>query len=117
VDKERTAWYVVTEIYNAQGVVLSKIRLLNGKQIYSPSDYDILARRGVNIQELKAKNLQDKGVVIPPKGTVNFEVRCLQPPAGIASFVAQAQSFDPVQLQKEIAEEISGTEAKAAARP
>lgn len=106
IEKERTSWYVVAEVYNAQGAVLSKIRLLNGKQVYSRRDYDILAGRGVNVQELKAKNIQDMGVVIPPKGMINFEMRYLQPPAGIASFVAQALPFDPVQLQKEIAEEI-----------
>jgi hypothetical protein len=105
-EKERTSWYVVAEVYNAQGAILSKIRLLNGKQIYSRRDYDILAGRGVNVQELQAKNVQNMGVIIPPKGTVSFEIRYLQPSAGIASFVAQALPFDPVQLQKEIAGEI-----------
>lgn len=105
-EKEKTAWYVVTEVYDAQGAVLSRLRLLNGKQIYSRSDYDILAGRGVNVQELKAKNLQDKGVIIPPKGTVNFEMRYLQPPAGIASFDPQLLPFDPIQLYKEITGEV-----------
>jgi phage FluMu protein Com len=105
-EKEKTAWYVVLEVYDAQGAVLSKIRLLNGNQIYSQRDYDILAQRGVNAQELKAKILSGKGTVIPPKGRANFEARYLQPPPGIASFVAQALPFDPVQLRKEIAEEI-----------
>jgi hypothetical protein len=105
-EKERTAWYVVAEVTNSQGAVLSKIRLLNGNQIYTRSDYEIMAQRGVNIQELKAKNVQEKGVTIPPKGMVSFELRYLQPPAGIASFVAQALPFEPTQLQKEIAEEM-----------
>jgi hypothetical protein len=105
-DKESAAWYMVLEVYDAQGAVLSKIRLLNGNQIYSQRDYDILAKRGANVQELKAKILQGKGLVIPPKGRVNFEVRYLQPPLGIASFVAQVVPFDRVQLYKEIAEEI-----------
>jgi hypothetical protein len=105
-EKERTAWYVVAEVTNSQGAVVSKIRLLNGTQIYTRSDYEILAGRGVNVQELKARNIQEKGVVIPPKGTVSFELHYLQPPAGIANFVAQAISFDPAQLQKEIAEEM-----------
>jgi hypothetical protein len=97
---------VVLEVYDAQGAVLSKIRLLNGNQIYNQRDYDILAKRGANVQELKAKILQGKGLVIPPKGRVNFEMRYLQPPLGIVSFVAQVVPFDRVQLNKEIAEEI-----------
>jgi hypothetical protein len=78
---------------------------LNGKQLYTRSDYDILAKRGENIQELKAGTLQDKGVAIPPKGNVAFEIRYLQPPAGIASFNAILQPFDPARLSNEIAEE------------
>jgi hypothetical protein len=104
-DIERNVWYVVAEIYDAQGGVLSRTRLFNGKQIYSRSDYDIMAGRGVNVQELKVKSLQDKGVVIPPKGKINFEMRYLQPPAGIASFNTQVLPFDPVQLNKELAGE------------
>jgi len=105
-EKERTAWYVVLEVYDAQGAVLSKIRLLNGNQLYSRRDYDILAKRGVNVQDLKTKVLMEKGLVIPPKGSVNFEARYLQPLPGIASFVAQVVPFDRVQLSKEIAEDI-----------
>jgi zinc-ribbon domain len=105
-DKERADWYVVLEVYDAQGAVLSKIRLLNGNQIYSQRDYDILAKRGANVPEIKAKILQGKGIVIPPKGRVNFEARYIQPTPGIASFVAQVVPFDRVQLNKEIAEEI-----------
>ncbi len=105
-EKERTAWYVVAEVTNSQGAVISRLRLLNGNQIYTRSDYEIMAGRGVNVQELKAKNVQEKGVVIPPRGTVGFELRYLQAPAGIASFVAQALPFEPAQLQKEIAEEM-----------
>ncbi len=104
--KEKTAWLVILEVFDAQGTVLSKIRLLNGHQIYTRRDYDILAKRGANVPELKAKSLQEKGIVIPPKGTVGFELRYMEPPVGIASFNMQELPFDPVQLQKEIAEEI-----------
>jgi predicted Zn finger-like uncharacterized protein len=101
-DKERPGWYVVVDVYDANGKVLHKIRLLNGKQIYSSSDYDILSKRGVNVAELKAKALQSQGVVIPAKGSVPFEMRYLQPPVGIASFNATLQPFDPIRLFKEI---------------
>ena len=105
-EKERTDWYVVAEVYDTQGAILSKIRLLNGNQIYSPRDYDILVKRGVNVQELKTKSLHGKGVVLPPKGKVNFEARFLQPPSGIASFVVQALPFNREQLNRQIADEV-----------
>ena len=104
-DKEKAAWYVVVDVYDAQGTVLVRARMLNGKQLYTKRDYEILAKRGVDVQELKAKALQDQGVVIPPKGSVPFEIRFLEPPIGIASFNASLQPFDPEQLFKEIAEE------------
>ena len=104
-DKDRSAWYVIVDVYDAKGNVLNKIRLLNGKQIYSRADYDVLSKRGVNVAELKAKILQSQGVVIPAKGSVSFEMRYIQPPIGIASFNAVLQPFDPIRLFKEIAKE------------
>jgi predicted Zn finger-like uncharacterized protein len=105
--KEKTSWYVLAVVNDAQGSELAKIRILNGKQIYTRRDYDILAGRGVNVQELKTKDLQEKGVVIPPMGSVKFEVRYLQPAPGIASFHTQVLPVDPVQLNKEIAAELN----------
>ena len=104
-DKERSGWYVVVDVYDAQGTVLNKIRVLNGKQLYTRKDYDVLGQRGSNVQELKAKILQEQGVIIPAKGSVPFEMRYLQPPTGIASFNAVLQPFDPARLFKEIEEE------------
>lgn len=105
-DTAKSDWYVVVEVYDAQGAVLTKIRLLNGNQIYSKRDFDILAKRGVNVQELKTKLLQPTGSAIPPTGRVKFEARFVQPLQGISSFVAQVVPFDRAQLYKEIAEEI-----------
>ena len=104
-DKERSGWYVVVDVYDAQGKVLNKIRLLNGKQLYTRKDYDVLAQRGRNVQELKTQLLQNQGVAIPAKGSVPFEMRYLQPPSGIASFNATLQPFDPARLIKEIEED------------
>ena len=103
-DKPRPAWYVVAEVYDAQNTVLIRAKMLSGKQIYTRRDYDILAKRGLNIQELKMK-MQEPGTIIPAKSTVNFEIRIMEPPVGIASFNATLQPFDPVQLFKEILED------------
>jgi hypothetical protein len=74
----------------------------NGKQLYTMRDYEVLAKRGVDVQELQAKNLHGPGVVIPPKGTVHFEIRFMELSNNIASFNATLQPFDPVRLYKEI---------------
>jgi hypothetical protein len=79
--------------------------MLNGKQLYTKKDYEVLEKRGLNVQELKAKNLQEPGIVIPPKGSVRFEIRFMEPPVGISSFNATLEPFDPEQLFKEMAEE------------
>jgi hypothetical protein len=104
-DRPQADWYIVVEVLDASGAVLHRIRMLDGKQIYTRNDYEILTNRGANVQELKEKALQPHGVVLPPKGKTAFEIRYLQPPAGIASFNAALQPFDPARLLKEIAEE------------
>ncbi len=101
-DKPQPAWLVVVDVYDAKGTEISKIKLLNGKQLYSRRDYDILAKRGVPVQELKAKAVQGQGAIIPPRDKVTFEIRYLEPPADIASFNATLQPFDPEQLSKEV---------------
>ena len=101
-DKPQPAWLVVVDVYDAKGTVISKIKLLNGKQLYTQRDYDILAKRGANVQELKAKAIQGDGTVIPPKDKVTFEIRYLEPPVGISSFNATLQPFDPARLSKEV---------------
>lgn len=106
LNKERPVWYVVVDVYNTEGSVLSRIRSINGKQLFTQRDYDIFSKRGENIQDLKLKNLQDQGFTIPPKGSATFEIRYLQPANGVASFNALVHPFDPVRLFKELVEEI-----------
>ncbi len=103
-DKPKPAWLITVEVFDAQNAVIAKARLLSGKQLYTKHDLEILAKRGANIQELIMKNLE-QGTTIPPKGSVNFEIRILDAPAGIASFNPVLQPFDPIQLFKELAEE------------
>jgi hypothetical protein len=90
---------------DAQGTILMQARLVSGKQFYTRHDYEILGKRGTNVQELKTKQLQEQGVVIPARGSVSFEIRILEPPIGVADFIAKLQPFDPVKLHKEMSEE------------
>ncbi len=104
-DKAQPVWLIAVDVYDARGAVIRNIRLLNGKQLFTRMDYDILAKRGVNVEELKTKTLQDRGVVIPPKGTIPFEAHYLQPPIGIASFNATLQPVDPAKVLEQAAKE------------
>jgi hypothetical protein len=101
-DQERANWYIVVDVFDVQGKTVNTIGMLNGRQIYTKRDYDLLAKRGANVQELKEQARQPRGIVLPPKGRTPFEMRYLQPPDGIASFNASLQPFDPARLQKEI---------------
>lgn len=105
-DKPKAAWYIVAEVYDAQGNVLIKGKLLNGKQLYFRRDYDIMMRRGVNILELKQKIVQEPGVIITGNGSAGFELHIMEPPVGIASFNALLQPFNPIELSKEMAAEL-----------
>jgi hypothetical protein len=96
-NQDKRGWYVVAEVYNAEGKVLNKIRLVNGKQLYTRSDYEILAQRGINIEDLKTRRLLEQDVLLPAKGSTTFEMHYLLPPSGIASFNATMQPFDPAR--------------------
>ncbi len=104
-DREQRAWYIVVDVFDASGTVINKLRLVNGKQFFTRNDYDIMARRGMNVKELKAQALAQQGAVIPPKGKVPFEIRYLQPPIGVASFNTTLQPFDPIRMYKDMADE------------
>jgi DNA-directed RNA polymerase subunit M/transcription elongation factor TFIIS len=101
-DVERPAWLVVAEVFDANGTVIGRARMLNGVELYTHRDYEILAKRGTNIQELKSRNLQEQRSKLLPKGTVHFEITIIEPPAGGIRFSANLQSFDPVQVFKEV---------------
>ena len=101
-NKEWPDWYVVVDVYGAQGKVLDSARMWNGKQLYTTRDYEVLAKRGVDVEQLRAKNLYEPGVVIPPKGTVHFEMRFMEVSNNISGFNATLRPFDPVRLYKEL---------------
>jgi hypothetical protein len=103
-DNPRPAWYVVVDLLDAQGTTLMQAKLVSGKQFYTNRDMEILAKRGANVQELKMKQLQEQGIVVPARGSVSFEIRILEPPIGVANFNANLQPFDPVKLHKEMSE-------------
>ncbi len=104
-DKPQPVWLIAVDVYDARGAVIRNIKLLNGRQLFTRMDYDVLAKRGVNVEELKTKTLHDRGVVIPPKGTIPFEAHYLQPPIGIASFNATLQPVDPAKVLEQAAKE------------
>ncbi len=101
-DMQRVAWYVVADVRDAQGKSLFKVRLVNGRQIYTREDYGLLAKRGIDVAKLKAASLQQMGVIIPAHESVSFSMRSLQPPAAMAGFTISLQPFDPLRLYHEI---------------
>ena len=99
---ERSAWLVVAEVFDDKGLLLGRARMLNGIELYTHRDYEILAKRGTNVQELKARNLQEQRNKLLPKGKVHFDITIIEAPAGGVKFVANLEPFDPVQLFKEV---------------
>jgi len=100
-DKVHTVWHVVADVYDANSAVLTQAKMLNGRQIYTDRDYEVLAKRGVNVKDLKARRSQELGITILPKSSVNFELRIMDPPTGIASFNALLKPFNPALLQQQ----------------
>ena len=101
-DKPKHGWYLVTEVRDAKETVLATVQMLNGIQIYSTAEQDIFAKRGGKIDELQKKMTSLGEGTISPKGSVPFEVRVMNPPAGSARFLPTLQSFDPSSLIESI---------------
>ncbi len=102
-DKPKRGWYLVTDVYNDKQAKVATVRMLNGVQLYTKSEYEILAKRGDKNSVIKAMQASSAGAVIPARGSVQFEVRVVDPPAGSASFLPTLQSGDPESLARSIA--------------
>jgi hypothetical protein len=96
LDKPKSGWYLVIEVRDAKEAVLTSLKMLNGAQLYSAREYEALAKRGVNVEELKKRAAAAAGKgEIAAHGSVDFEVRSVNPPAGSAGFLPTLQSYDP----------------------
>ncbi len=91
---EKEGWYVETDVFDKDQNVLATVKMLNGVQLFDQRDFDILAKRGRNIDELKAGMVVAlQGGTVPPQGSVDFEMRLMNPPQAMASFYPAPKQF------------------------
>lgn len=112
-DSEKKAWYLVSEVNDASGNILATAKMLSGKQLYSQRDYEIMGRRGVNIQVFRAEQMKQEDTPVPPHAVINVEMRVMEPPQGVASFVASFRPFDPLKILQEQMEEAAQRQGAA----
>ena len=93
-DRPKAGWYLVTEVRDAREAVLATVTMVNGIQLYSKAEFEILAKRGGKTEELQKKMASPGEGMISPKGSIPFEVRIMNPPAGSARFLPMLKSFD-----------------------
>jgi len=98
-DKPKLGWYLVTEVRDAKEAVLATVQMLNGIQLYTDRDRELLARRGTKADDMQNMNAF-RDAMIPARGSVNFEVRVMNPPEGSAGFLPMLQTFDPATQGK-----------------
>lgn len=103
--EEKKLWYLVARVQDASGSVLATARMLNGKQLYTQRDYEAMARRGVNVQTFRMEQMRQPEVPIAAGGVISVELRVIEPPAGVASFVAAFEPVDPLKMIREQLEE------------
>lgn len=104
-DAEKKPWYLVADVYDASGGTLATVKMLTGKQLYSQRDYEIMGKRGVNVQSFRLEQMKQPETPIAAHTVINVEIRVMEPPAGVASFVASFQPFDPLKILREQMEE------------
>jgi predicted Zn finger-like uncharacterized protein len=96
-DKPKMGWYLVTEVRDAKEAVLTTVKMMNGIQLYTAKERELLAKRGTKAEDIR-KTAALKDGMIPAGGSVNFEVRVMNPPAGSAGFLPTLRAFDPATL-------------------
>ena len=96
-DKPKLGWYLVTEVRDAKETVLTTVKMMNGIQLYTAKERELLAKRGTKTEDIQ-KMIAVRDGMIPARGSVNFEVRVMNPPAGSAGFLPTLRAFDPASL-------------------
>jgi len=110
LDRKKPGWFLVVEVYDANQKVISQMKMLNGAQAFTRRDYEIMAKRGMKIDDLMqhfiAAAVRPQGGAIPAKGAVQFEMRLPEPPSNAASFLPTLKPFDPVIMLRELAADL-----------
>jgi hypothetical protein len=104
-DKPKAGWYLVTEVRDAGETVLATVKMLNGIQRYTDKEREILIKRGVKAEDLKKMSAFRDGMV-PARGSVNFEMRIMNPPAGSAGFLPALRALDLATLGDVVQEDM-----------
>jgi predicted Zn finger-like uncharacterized protein len=103
LDRSKPGWLLQADVYDADRKVVATLTVVNGVQVLTQQDYATLEKRGVSREAHKARMaLSVHSAVIPAKGSVQFEARLMNPPAGIASFLPVLKAFDPAAAFKSI---------------
>lgn len=98
MDKPKAGWYLVTEVRDDRETVLTTVKMLSGIQLHTAEEYEVLAKRGKSVEGLRnALSMAGKGIV-PARGSVDFELRVINPPKGSARFLPSLKPFDPSLL-------------------
>lgn len=115
-DAEKRQWYLVAKVNDASGNVLSTVKMLTGKQLFTQRDYEIMGRRGVNVQNLQMEHMKQKLTPLAAHGTMDVEMRVMEPPADVASFEASFLPFDLLKILREQLEEVKKQKGGAASQ-
>ncbi len=94
LDRSKDGWFLQVDVFDKEQKVLATIKMLNGVQLFDQRDFDLLATRGKNIDEIKAGMVTAlQSGTIQAKGNVRFEMHLMNPPQAAASFYPVLKKF------------------------
>lgn len=105
-EDDKTGWYLVAELFDEEGDVLRKARLINGEQLYSMNDHSILKERGQKIPRRDAFSRQED-MIIEPGSSVPFEVVFFDPPEEYQEYSVILKNLDLNTLQEFLTDSFS----------
>jgi hypothetical protein len=105
-EDDKTGWYLVAELFDEEGDVLRKARLINGEQLYSMKDHSILRERGEKVPRRDAYSRQED-MIIEPGSSVPFEVVFFNPPEEYQEYSVILKNLDLNTLQEFLTDSFS----------
>lgn len=104
---DKTGWLVVAELKDGSGAVIRKATLMNGVQMHSMKDMEILKKRGQNIQRPNPGE-PGRAQIIKSGETVPFEIAFLDPPSEYNDLALRLKNIDQESMKEILMEGMEG---------
>jgi hypothetical protein len=104
-DKDKTGWLLTAELLDEGDKVIRKATLMNGIQMHSAKEIEILRKRGQTVPGIAPAEAADK-MIIKSGDSVAFAVRFIDPPKTYKDYALKLRNLDQETMKELISESL-----------